>query len=193
MPGSEDEPRDEELMARFYACRSQAFDEVTRRWWKRLFGYFRRYNFSYETCEDLALKALVRLAATKDAVRTRGRFDVRRPLAPFLLTIARNLAIEEIRKGGPGKPDPEGRESDWPSAEAPPAFTDQFLIDLYACIDGLSEAERTYILLCGKHGLGDMSHTEIGNLLGKWPAQITGLSRRALAQLEAALKEKGYR
>src|SRR2546421_5914073 len=98
MPRSDDENKDGALMARFYGCEGEAFEQLTQQWWGRLFGFFRGLGFSEEDAEDLSVVALVRLAATKDATRKARRFDVDRPLAPFLLTLARNAAIEKWRE-----------------------------------------------------------------------------------------------
>jgi DNA-directed RNA polymerase specialized sigma24 family protein len=50
-----------------------------------------------------------------------------------------------------------------------------------------------YIFLCGKHGLGDLSHKEIAQVLGKWPPQLTQISQKARAHLRECMTSKGYR
>ena len=142
----------------------------------RLFGYFRRRGLDAEDAEDLTLKVLARLAGTKDDERRSSRFDPDRPFAPFVLTLARHAAIEKWRERkvetvGPPHPDV--------CAEEAGPLSEQALEDLFVCIEALPEPERAYVRLCGKHGLGESSHQEIAQQLGKWPAQVTEISQRA--------------
>jgi len=190
MPEPATELSDSELVARFYGCSAAAFDELVERWWKRLIGFFSHRGFPAEDAEDLALQTLVKLAATKETLDG-PRFNTSRPVAPFLLTIARNLAIQRWRsREAPVTNLEECAEVAQPPGDSLPEGT---LHDLLQCIDALPELERTYVLLCGKHGLGDMSHTEIGQHLDRWPAQITELSQRTRSRLKGCMAGKGYR
>src|SRR3954452_446493 len=132
MAGPEDGAREAQWMSRFYGCDARAFDTLADRWWARLFGFFRRRGLGVEDAEDLALKVLVRLAATKDEARRSRRFDAERPLTPYLLTLARNAAIEkwrERRLESPGLPGPETPEPE------PEGLSEQALADLFLCIE----------------------------------------------------------
>src|SRR5262249_37593695 len=129
-------------------------------------------------------------------------FDVGKALDPFLYAIARNLAIAAWRSR---KIDSgallsfDSLEEDLASAlrarmeaSAPPV-PDETMTDLWLCIWSLSETEQTYLLLCGKHGLGELSHNEIGEVLGKRHAtEITRISQRALDNLRTCMVSKGY-
>jgi DNA-directed RNA polymerase specialized sigma24 family protein len=190
MPETTSGPNDTELVARYYGCDSSAFDELVGRWWKRLIGFFSGRGFSPEDAEDLALRTLVKLAATKERLDS-PRFNLDRPLAPFLIKIAKNLSIQEWRNQRP--PSCHLDECAELTDTATEAVPDPLMADLLLCVETLPEMEQTYILLCGKHGLGDMSHLEIGQLLGRWPAQVTELSQRTRARLRGYMKEKGYR
>src|SRR3989442_15223402 len=97
MPRSGDELTDAELMARFYGGESSAFSAIAERWWPRLQGFFRKMGFDASTAEDLAQDTLVKLFLTKEKLS----FDLGQPLEPFLLTVARNRAIEEWRHRKP--------------------------------------------------------------------------------------------
>jgi RNA polymerase sigma factor (sigma-70 family) len=179
---------DSELMGRFYQRDEAAFSALTERWWPRLFGYFRRFSFLNEDAEDLAQEVLVKLYLTRE----RQSFDVMEPLQPFLLAIARNLAIREWRGRKPDRTavplleavDVAG------STDAVPA---ELGADLFLCIWNLPEQQQHYVLLCGKHGLGELSHNEIATILGKWPAQLTQISQQARSNLRECLTSKGYR
>jgi RNA polymerase sigma factor (sigma-70 family) len=182
-------PPDNELMRRFYNCQEEAFDLLARRWWRRLFGLFVRLGFTAEAAEDLTQEAIVRLYGTKET----QSFDVRQPLAPFFIQLARNLAIATWRTSkGAGMTVPLEMAAGI-AAEDPAPVPADLLAEMLLCVSQLPEPERTYISLCGKHGLGECSHNDICELLGKWPAQITAISQRARAQLRTSLEAKGFR
>ena len=178
---------DQASMAAFYGCSEAAFEALHDRWSPRLFGFFRREGLSVEDAEDLALLTLVKLYTTKE----RRSFDVSRPLSPFLFTIARRVLLgwqRERRRRPPGVPLIEALDLTTPAEDAHPALSTV----VTECIQGLPPLEQRYILHCGKHGLGDMSHGEIAEVLEKWPAQITQISKNARALLARCLRAKGY-
>lgn len=183
-----DDCTDSELMGRFYDCQEEAFELLARRWWPRLFGFFARLGFSADAAEDLAQEAVIRLYGTKE---TRS-FDARQPLAPFFIRIARNLAVGAWRSGKAGRTVSldEAREFCPENDEVLPP---DLMVALLGCVSDLSDPEQTYVTLCGKHGLGECSHNEIGEVLGKWPAQVTAISQKARAQLRTCLEAKGFR
>jgi RNA polymerase sigma factor (sigma-70 family) len=186
--GPVEELGDGELMACFYALSEAAFGVLTERWWNRLFGFFRRLGFCNEDAEDLTQETLVKLYQTRETLG----FDVRQPLEPFLLTVARRLAIREWRRRRPERQTVPLMEAEDVVSEEP-ALRRELVDDLFLCIWKLPQPQQIYILLCAKHGLGDRSHTEIGTILGKWPAQLTQISQRARANLRECMAAKGYR
>jgi RNA polymerase sigma-70 factor (ECF subfamily) len=179
---------DQELMAAFYACSESAFETLASRWWERLFTFFRNFGESPSNAEDMAQDTLVRLYQTKQ----KRSYDVRRPFTPFLFTIARNRWVEELRKRARSPSelslDPVHDRIQAPECAARDALCD----DLLQCIWKLTPSQQTYILLCGKHGLGQLSHLEIAEVLEKWPAQITKISQCARKHLRECLSAKGY-
>jgi RNA polymerase sigma factor (sigma-70 family) len=180
------EVSDAELMAQFYRCHAPAFDTLTERWWRRMFGFFTRLGFSRDAAADLTQETVIKLYGTKETMS----FDPRQPLAPFLMTIARRLAIRDWRRQGSRPPDVSLRAAE--AVAAPDPAADSVHDDLLHCVGQLPELERTYIVLCGKHGLGECSHNEIAELLGKWPAQVTGISQRARARMRRLMQDRGY-
>lgn len=178
---------DSRLMARFYACSETAFDTLSERWWPRLFAFFRKLGFSNEDAEDLVMDSLVKLYATKE----RQSFDTSQQLAPFLFTIARNLAIAFWRRQLGPSIVPLNDCVHLPSQEEKP--DPDLVSDLLDCVWKLPETELTYVALCGRHGLGELSHGEIAQMLGKWAPQITLISKRALSTLRHCMTLKGYR
>jgi RNA polymerase sigma factor (sigma-70 family) len=178
---------DSGLMAEFYGCSEAAFERLADRWWPRLFAFFRKLGFGNEDAEDLVMDSLVRLFTTKE----RQQFDTSQELAPFLFTIARRLAVGAWRKRAAGRDVPW--DEDLPLVTGAREPESELEADLLACVWQLPEAELTYVVLCGKHGLGELSHNEIAEMLDKWPPQITHLSKRALAALKECMHGKGYR
>jgi DNA-directed RNA polymerase specialized sigma24 family protein len=59
---------DDQLMARFYDGDSRAFDEVVRRWWPRVFAYFRRCGWSEADTAELTQEVFLRLFLTRDHI-----------------------------------------------------------------------------------------------------------------------------
>jgi RNA polymerase sigma factor (sigma-70 family) len=175
-------------MCRFYDCDNAAFDALALRWRPRLARFFRRWGFRQEVVDDLTQDLLINLYLTKE----RMSFDLDQPLEPFVYAAARNRAIKQFREGqqdvtlGPWMDDLD-------LAEKPPGLHTEARDDLFMCIESLPETERRYLCLCEKHGLGELSHNEIADALGKWPAQITRISRRALSHLRECMEAKGYR
>jgi len=183
-----DERRDEELVGSFYDGDAEAFNVLTRRWWKRLIGYFHRLGFGAEDAEDLAVETLVRLHGTRE----RLGFDSRHPLEPFLFKCAYNLAIEAWRKRSRRAVPYLFGETVADRDGLPPRLSEAILEDLYLCIERLPELAQQYLFLCGKHGLGDCDHLRIAAILERSPARVTQISRRALRDLRHCLSEHGY-
>jgi RNA polymerase sigma factor (sigma-70 family) len=191
---------DRELMIRFYDCEAQAFDLLIVRWRPRLLRFFRTLGFLAEDAEDLTQNTMVKLYLTKETFS----FDVSQPLAPFLYTIARNLAIARWRHE---KTEPETIVDFNPFEDEdamahvhrermealPPPVPNEMMTDLSLCILDLSKTERLYLSLCERHGLGDLSHTEIAEVLGKRNlAEITRISQRTREKLRAGMVSRGY-
>lgn len=176
---------DEGLMRRFYACDSAAFETLAERWWVRIHRFIIRLGFSDEDASDLTQDTLVRLFVTKET----QSFDLGEPVAPFVQRAARNAAIGAWRRRHRGiETVPLLDELD----RAEPDDDRRFCEDVLDCLGSLPEPGCTYIKLCKIHGIGDLSHNEIGEMLGKWPAQVTRISQKARGELRKCLEGKGY-
>lgn len=184
-PGPES---DEALMAAFYDCSEAAFQVLAERWWPRLFGFFRRRGTGAEDAEDLTLQTLVKLYVTKEE----RKFDVSQPLAPFLFTVAHRLHLGWLR-ARERRPHETHLVEALDLASGPEDRHPALSADVLHCIEQLPEPEQLYVHLCGRHGLGDLSHNEIAAIMEKWPAQITHISKRTQTLLRQCLTRKGYR
>lgn len=175
------------LMRSFYEGSEEAFAELASRLRTPLRGYLCGQGFAQEDAEDLTQEVLVKLYLTRE----RRLFDLAAAVRPFVFTMARNLAIEEWRKSTRRcRTELLEHLPEVPSAgRSEVSLLEEALME---CVRKLPENLRTYILLCGKHGLGDLSHNDIAEILKKWPAQVTSLSKRAKQQLAACMAGRGF-
>lgn len=178
---------DQELMTAFFGCSEAAFQKLAERWWPRLFGYFRRLGAGSEDAEDLAVQTLMKLYLMKES----RRFDLSRPLAPFLFTAAKRVYIAWLRELD-REPKTEPLFEKLPLAANGGEPHPELSASLLQCVQALPEPEQLYVMMCGRHGLGDLSHNEIAETLDKWPAQVTQISKRARALLKRCLETKGF-
>ncbi|HTE19082.1 MAG TPA: RNA polymerase sigma factor [Armatimonadota bacterium] len=180
---------DTELMRLFYDGDAGAFDELMERWEPRLLGYFRRLGFTREESEDLCQEVIVSLYLTRHRATSHGRFDLNQPLAPFLLTAARREAISAWRRKPAVTLVPLEA---WDAKERPPLVPEALTADLADCMAQLPDNQHLYFRLCARHGLGELSHQEIAEILGKCPTEVSRLSRRAKDGLRNCMQRKGY-
>jgi DNA-directed RNA polymerase specialized sigma24 family protein len=124
--------------------------------------------------------------------RERLAMDTRLPVAPYLRTMARNLAAGELsrRQRKWRRELTSGVERHGDAHEAVPAAV---LRDIEVAFARLSEVEQSYLLLCKEHGMGALSHGEIATRLGTSPQYISQVSKRALTRLRKQLRGQGYR
>lgn len=180
---------DTELMRRFYDGDARALDKLLERWEPRLLGYFHKFGFSREESEDLSQEVMVSLYLTRQRSDSHGRFDLSRPLAPFLFTSARRAAISAWRRRPDAAPVPL---EVWDAEERPTLPPLALAADLADCLAQLPDDQHLYFRLCARHGLGELSHQEISEVLGKCPSEVSRLSRRAKEGLRNCMQRKGY-
>lgn len=85
-------PSDEELMRRYVDGDEQAFSELYRRYGGPVLGLMRRGYLNRSDAEDLVQQTFLQLH--------RARFDFRfdSPVRPWLMTIARNVKRDHLRR-----------------------------------------------------------------------------------------------
>ena len=159
---------------------AQAFAELVGRYQHAVYRLCLRYGA--EEAQDLAQETFMR------AFVHRERFDPTRPLLPWLLTIARRLCIDRVRKHKPVLTD-DDRQLD-PADERPDAetalATREQLGQLKQAHSKLADGPREAIALYHWEGL---SYDEIAKIMNVPIGTVMTWLHRGRAQLRKALEE----
>jgi len=177
------EGRDETfLLARARQGDLPAFEEVVRRYQRRVYGVARRIVRSHAVADDVAQEAFLR------AWRSLDRFDLGRPFGPWVCRIAANLAVNHVRS-------PRAREDPLPEGPGETATTAgdplHSLLDresqevLDRALDELSADQRAVFVL---RTVEEMSYQEIAEALGVQPGTVMSRLFRARERLARALE-----
>ncbi len=145
-------------MGRYADGDAAAFDHVYRELAPVVLGCLRRWA-GPESAEDLCQRTFMRVHRARDRYR-RGA-----PVGPWVLTIARNLSIDELRKRGTRR-DRLTRDGDLPDVGAPPPEPEsdaEVVAAVRDAIASLPEGQRRVIEL---HKLDERSFAEVAAQLG---------------------------
>jgi RNA polymerase sigma-70 factor (ECF subfamily) len=169
------------LLARARQGDLAAFEEVVRRYQRRVYGVALRIVRAHDVADDVAQEAFVR------AWRSLDRFDLGRPFGPWVCRIAANLAVNHVRS-------PRAREEALPDghAETPSADPGPLgrVLDAEAkrvldeAVAGLGPEQRAVFVL---RAVEEMSYEEIAEALGISPGTVMSRLFRARARLARAL------
>jgi RNA polymerase sigma-70 factor (ECF subfamily) len=157
---------------------ASAFGEIVAAYKDRLVNYFHRTLGDPHTAEDLAQEVFIRVLRHCESFRDGMPFE------PWLFSIARNLAVDQVRKTG--RKTVAGPYSETESANEDPsrALERREVGDLVRNeIRKLPEKLRDVVVLCELEGF---SYETAGGILGI-PSKTVG-SR--LAKARATLREK---
>jgi len=89
---SGDKVTDSQLLQRYKEGDEDAFREIVTRYKNPLYAFLRRFLNRQDLVEDVFQETFLQLYSSKD------KFDVSRPLHPWLFTIAANKAKDALRK-----------------------------------------------------------------------------------------------
>jgi RNA polymerase sigma-70 factor (ECF subfamily) len=156
---------------------SDAVEELFRRHWPSVHRSAWLVVHDPAAAEDIAQEAFV------SALRALGRFDRRRPLAPWLHRIVVNRAIDWARARALR---PETAADALPEAAAP-AERAEMDDELVAALADLGPEHRAVVVL--RHLLG-YTPGEIATMLDLPRGTVNSRLRRALDALSLALEEK---
>ena len=169
------------LLARARLGDLAAFEEIVRRYQRRVYGVALRIVRAHDVADDVAQEAFVR------AWRSLDRFDLGRPFGPWICRIAANLAVNHVRS-------PRAREEGLPDghAETPSADPDPLgaILDSEAkrvldeAVAGLGQDQRAVFVL---RAVEEMSYEEIAEALGISQGTVMSRLFRARERLARAL------
>ena len=160
------------------------WDSVYREELPRIFGYFRYRAFDRATAEDLTS------ATFEKAWRARDRYRSNRAaVSTWLLAIARNVAIDHIRRMRPEVALEDGSARDETTPETA-ALRHAELRRLQALLGALPERERELLAL--KYGAG-ATNRAIAKLTGLSESNVGTILHRTVESLRGRWDEGGGR
>lgn len=171
----EESNSDENLMARYAAGDTDAFDELFQRYEPRAYAFFLQRTSSPQRAEDLYQELFLRIH------RARDRYDPDRAFTPWFFQIANRLLIDDRRRAYRSQELPI---EDWePSADHPSsddvASERQEVSQL---LHALSPEERYVVLSSKVVGIG---YPELAEHLGKSVDAVKKMASRAIRRLRA--------
>jgi RNA polymerase sigma-70 factor (ECF subfamily) len=164
-----------------------AFDALLARYQNRLYRYLLRLTANPASADDLFQETWLRV------ITRIHRYDERRPFEPWLFSVARNLALDHLRKVAPESLDEPGETGEGRAAQlgAPEA----------GALDRLLEGERQSVLV---RSLGElpalyrealvlrfeeeMTFEEMAEVLSAPVSTVKSRVQRALAQLRRRMR-----
>lgn len=179
--GSGDADRDLVLRAR--AGDRDAFADIVRCYQRRIYAVAMRMTRRHEVADDITQDTFVR------AYRSLNRFELGRPLQPWLTRIAVNLAINYLngvaRREQPLPEDgPSSREEPLDANPERALESEELATDLDRAVSRLSPEQRTVFLL---KVVEEMRYEEIAKLLGVSEGTVMSRLSRARGRLKVML------
>jgi RNA polymerase sigma-70 factor (ECF subfamily) len=175
--------RDEsELVLRASRGDGLAFEEVVRRYQRRVYAVALRIVRRHDVADDVTQEAFLR------AHRALHTFDRERPFGPWICRIAANLAVNHVRSPAAREEGlPEGHEETPSGREGPleGVLGREAREQLRAAMGGLSAEQRAVFVLRAVEGL---SYREIAETLGISPGTVMSRLFRARERLLEALR-----
>jgi RNA polymerase sigma-70 factor (ECF subfamily) len=196
---------DDQLILHYYACDDNAFEQLYKRYRRRLYGFFLGLSGDPSVADDLTQETLLKVVSTKSSGQGRyqpGQGDFKN----WLLRIALNVWRDHLRRQKrqlPQQPIPdegateeERRESkaapEVPDRRAGPgaiAVVHDFLNALRACLMSLASDKReAFIRIYWLNQTGP----EAAHQMGRNEDAVWQLIHRALPQLRDCLQQRGY-
>jgi RNA polymerase sigma-70 factor (ECF subfamily) len=175
------DPGEADLLARARRGNLLAFEEIVKRYERRVYGIALRIVRRHEVADDVAQEAFMR------AHQALSTFDLDRPFGPWICRIAANLAINHVRS-------PEARETALPEGQAEPPAPGPGALDLVLerearevlerALQGLPAEQRAVFAL---RTFEELSYREIAEALGISIGTVMSRLSRARERLREAL------
>lgn len=184
---------DKDLVSRSRSGDREAFAEIVRRYQRRVYGVSLRMTRRHEVADDVAQETFIR------AYRNLERFELGRPLLPWLTRIAVNLSINYLNgvakreqslytedlPGGPGDPPASGRiEEPIESNPHRSLASKELARDLDRAVRSLSPDQQAVFFLKVVEG---MRYEDIARVLEISEGTVMSRLSRARAKLKVLL------
>jgi RNA polymerase sigma-70 factor (ECF subfamily) len=189
---------DKDLVLRVRDGDRDAFAEIVRCYQRRIYAVAMRMTRRHEVADDITQDTFVR------AYRNLERFEIGRPLKPWLTRIAVNLAINylngvakreqplytEDAPGGPGRREETRASRPEPLDSNPERAleSEELALDLDRAVSLLPFEQRTVFLL---KVVEEMRYEEIAKLLGISEGTVMSRLSRARGRLRVMLAAHG--
>jgi RNA polymerase sigma-70 factor (ECF subfamily) len=175
------DPEEADLLARARGGSLPAFEEIVKRYQRRVYGVALRIVRRHEVADDVAQEAFMR------AHQALSTFDLERPFGPWIARIAANLAINHVRS-------PEARETSLPEGHAEVPAPGRGALDLVLEREAREVLERALRDLPAEQRavfalrtFEDLSYREIAEALGISMGTVMSRLSRARERLREAL------
>jgi RNA polymerase sigma-70 factor (ECF subfamily) len=174
---------DRDLVLRARAGDRDAFAEIVRCYQRRIYAVAMRMTRRHEVADDVTQDTFVR------AYRNLNRFELGRPLKPWLTRIAVNLAINYLngvaKRERPLPEDgPASREEPLDANPERALVSEELATDLDHAVSRLPPEQRTVFLL---KVVEEMRYEEIAKLLGISEGTVMSRLSRARGRLKVML------
>jgi RNA polymerase sigma-70 factor (ECF subfamily) len=184
MPITEPAETDAERIARALRRKDLAvINQLVDRYQYRLVRYLVYLSARPDRVEDWVQETWLRV------LERAGQYDSRSRFEPWLFSIARNLAIDDLRKRQAISFDDPDAETQLPEANPQSPFLaaarSQDAVRLASAVDALKPLYREALLLRFQE---ELSLQEIGDVVGASVATVSSRIHRGLALLRAAWK-----
>lgn len=191
-PVGTDETTDEILMTQLCRGDKSALAELVRRYENDVFRFSVHYLRDVERARDVAQETFIRVFVARD------RFDATRRFRPWILCIARNLCLNELKRrkvaaaesldaytelAGDAANTLASRAEDGPDARVMAAERNSML---EAALDTLGDEAREIIVL---RFFQRMSASEIAHTIGSTEGAVRTRIHRILKRLKKRLEE----
>ena len=175
------DPIEADLLAKAQGGNLFAFEEIVKRYQRRVYGVAYRIVRRHDVADDVAQEAFIRAFKAIDS------FDRSRPFGPWICRIAANLAVNHTRS-------PEARETGLPEGHGEKAAASP------GPLGGVLDAEAQRVLTAALEGLPceqravfvlrvveEMSYREIAEALGLSMGTVMSRLSRAREKLRDSL------
>ena len=176
------DPVESDLLAQARGGNLFAFEEVVRRYQRRVYGVAYRIVRRHDVADDVAQEAFIR------AHKALPSFDTTRPFGPWICRIAANLAINHVRSPESREEElPEGHaEMPGPAGQSPLAavLDGEARVVLDAALAGIPAEQRAVFVL---RVVEELSYKEIAEALDISMGTVMSRLSRAREKLREAL------